>query len=197
MLPGFAAPRRREIDVCAGLLVCRSHALPAVNPSADASLASESESEPERMATVAQARRIARRLIRDARVRLHGGVSQGRRGLCLRRENPRAARQGPSLGTAGRFGEWRDPDSNRGHHDFQSRATGPIRRADRSEKVRGAAHSGSMSRRLAAIPSPTDAVKLRSSMTLFATADPYEPLFRQVLDRYFDGATDAATEQRL
>jgi uncharacterized protein (DUF1810 family) len=42
-----------------------------------------------------------------------------------------------------------------------------------------------------------DAVKLRSSMTLFAAAAPDEPLFRQVLDRYFDGKTDAATEQRL
>ena len=42
-----------------------------------------------------------------------------------------------------------------------------------------------------------DAVKLRSSMTLFATAAPHEPLFRQVLDRYFDGTPDVATEQRL
>jgi uncharacterized protein (DUF1810 family) len=42
-----------------------------------------------------------------------------------------------------------------------------------------------------------DAVKLRSSMTLFATAAPHEPLFGQVLDRYFDGAPDVATAQRL
>jgi len=42
-----------------------------------------------------------------------------------------------------------------------------------------------------------DAVKLRSSMTLFAAAAPDEPPFGQVLDRYFDGKTDAATEQRL
>jgi uncharacterized protein (DUF1810 family) len=42
-----------------------------------------------------------------------------------------------------------------------------------------------------------DAVKLRSSMTLFATAAPHVPLFEQVLDRYFAGKTDAATEQRL
>jgi uncharacterized protein (DUF1810 family) len=42
-----------------------------------------------------------------------------------------------------------------------------------------------------------DALKLRSSMTLFQHADPAEPLFRQVLDMYFDGATDPATEQRL
>jgi len=42
-----------------------------------------------------------------------------------------------------------------------------------------------------------DALKLRSSMTLFQHADPGEPLFRHVLDLYFDGAADPATEQRL
>ena len=42
-----------------------------------------------------------------------------------------------------------------------------------------------------------DAVKLRSSMTLFASAASDEPLFAQVLDRYFDDAADAATMQRL
>jgi uncharacterized protein (DUF1810 family) len=42
-----------------------------------------------------------------------------------------------------------------------------------------------------------DAIKLRSSMTLFAHAAPHEPLFGQVLDRYFDGVADEATEQRL
>jgi uncharacterized protein (DUF1810 family) len=44
-----------------------------------------------------------------------------------------------------------------------------------------------------------DAVKLRSSMTLFAAAAPGErgAVFRQVLSVYFDGATDVATEARL
>ncbi len=42
-----------------------------------------------------------------------------------------------------------------------------------------------------------DAMKLRSSMTLFARAAPNEPLFQQVLDRYFDGVADEATERRL
>ena len=42
-----------------------------------------------------------------------------------------------------------------------------------------------------------DAVKLRSSMTLFLRAAPGEPVFGQVLDQYFDGAPDPATEQRL
>lgn len=42
-----------------------------------------------------------------------------------------------------------------------------------------------------------DAMKLRSCMTLFHRAAPLEPLFGQVLDRYFEGATDAATDMWL
>ena len=42
-----------------------------------------------------------------------------------------------------------------------------------------------------------DAQKLRSSMTLFLRAAPEEPLFAWVLDRYFDGQPDPATDQRL
>jgi uncharacterized protein (DUF1810 family) len=42
-----------------------------------------------------------------------------------------------------------------------------------------------------------DALKLRSSMTLFLRAAPDEPVFRQVLDQYFDGIPDSATEQRI
>jgi uncharacterized protein (DUF1810 family) len=42
-----------------------------------------------------------------------------------------------------------------------------------------------------------DAIKLRSSMTLFMRAQPGEPLFQQVLDRYFNGIPDAATDQLL
>ena len=38
-----------------------------------------------------------------------------------------------------------------------------------------------------------DAMKLRSSMTLFAHADPAEETFREVLDRYYDGAEDGRT----
>ena len=40
-----------------------------------------------------------------------------------------------------------------------------------------------------------DALKLRSSMTLFRLADPDEALFGQVLAGYFDGMPDPATEQ--
>lgn len=42
-----------------------------------------------------------------------------------------------------------------------------------------------------------DNLKLRSSMTLFARAAPDDPLFREVIDRYFDGRADDATEARL
>jgi uncharacterized protein (DUF1810 family) len=42
-----------------------------------------------------------------------------------------------------------------------------------------------------------DAMKLRSSMTLFARADPANPLFQAVLDAYFGGVSDNATERLL
>lgn len=40
-----------------------------------------------------------------------------------------------------------------------------------------------------------DALKLRSSMTLFRLADPQQPVFGQVLDQYYGGLPDASTEQ--
>ena len=42
-----------------------------------------------------------------------------------------------------------------------------------------------------------DALKLRSSMTLFLRAAPDQPVFRQVLDQYFGGKPDPATDQRI
>jgi uncharacterized protein (DUF1810 family) len=48
-----------------------------------------------------------------------------------------------------------------------------------------------------AVFGPVDAMKLRSSMTLFARAAPDEPAFRQVLDRYFGGVEDDRTRQQL
>lgn len=42
-----------------------------------------------------------------------------------------------------------------------------------------------------------DAMKLRSSMTLFARADPSNPAFGEVLDTYFGGVPDGATERLL
>jgi uncharacterized protein (DUF1810 family) len=46
---------------------------------------------------------------------------------------------------------------------------------------------------------PVDAMKLRSSMTLFAAADeePGESVFLAVLAKYFDGVADEATVTRL
>jgi uncharacterized protein (DUF1810 family) len=41
-----------------------------------------------------------------------------------------------------------------------------------------------------------DTQKLRSSMTLFRQADPSQPVFQQVLDRYFNGQPDPASEVR-
>ena len=42
-----------------------------------------------------------------------------------------------------------------------------------------------------------DARKLHSSMTLFMRADPDQLLFRQVLEHYFDGLPDTATDERI
>ena len=43
----------------------------------------------------------------------------------------------------------------------------------------------------------TDAMKLRSSMTLFEAAAPDERVFGEVLERYFAGERDEATTTRL
>jgi len=42
-----------------------------------------------------------------------------------------------------------------------------------------------------------DAIKVRSSMTLFARADPGDELFPAVLDRLYDGEADPRTDQLL
>jgi uncharacterized protein (DUF1810 family) len=42
-----------------------------------------------------------------------------------------------------------------------------------------------------------DAMKLRSAMTLFRHADPAEHVFARVLDQYFGGVSDPATERLL
>jgi uncharacterized protein (DUF1810 family) len=48
-----------------------------------------------------------------------------------------------------------------------------------------------------AIFGPLDARKVRSSMTLFHRAAPDEARFRQVLDRYYGGQPDPATDALL
>ena len=49
----------------------------------------------------------------------------------------------------------------------------------------------------AAVMGGLDAVKLRSSMTLFSHVAEADPAFSLVLEKYFAGATDPATEERL
>jgi uncharacterized protein (DUF1810 family) len=44
---------------------------------------------------------------------------------------------------------------------------------------------------------PLDAMKVRSSMTLFTRAAPDEPVFALVLDRFYDGLADDATDALL
>jgi uncharacterized protein (DUF1810 family) len=44
--------------------------------------------------------------------------------------------------------------------------------------------------------SPDD-LKFHSSVTLFATADPDAPVFRQALDKYFAGKLDRLTIEKL
>ncbi len=56
------------------------------------------------------------------------------------------------------------------------------------------AHHGASAER---ILGGIDAMKLRSSMTLFARAAPDDPVFADVLDRYFGGAADEETLRRL
>ena len=48
-----------------------------------------------------------------------------------------------------------------------------------------------------AVLGPVDAQKLRSSMTLFALAAPEEPVFSQVLERFFGGSPDPLTVERV
>ena len=42
-----------------------------------------------------------------------------------------------------------------------------------------------------------DAIKVRSSMTLFSAADPSEPLFSETLDRFYAGEGDPETNRLL
>ena len=57
--------------------------------------------------------------------------------------------------------------------------------------------AGTEERSVAEVLGELDAMKLRSSMTLFARAAPEEPVFRTVLDRHFGGRPDPETERRL
>jgi uncharacterized protein (DUF1810 family) len=56
------------------------------------------------------------------------------------------------------------------------------------------AHAGADAR---AVLGDVDAMKLRSSMTLFARADPTDERFQRALDQFFEGVADEETERRL
>ena len=56
------------------------------------------------------------------------------------------------------------------------------------------AHGG---RSAEAILGSIDAVKVRSSMTLFHRADPDDPVFRNMLETFYDGIPDPATDRLL
>ena len=56
---------------------------------------------------------------------------------------------------------------------------------------------GTVGRTAEQILGEIDAMKLRSSMTLFRQAAPDESRFRQVVDRHFNGQPDPATTLRL
>lgn len=55
-------------------------------------------------------------------------------------------------------------------------------------------HSGCTARQILGSP---DDLKLHSSMTLFAAADPENALFQQVLDAFYNGEADPETLKRL
>ena len=78
-----------------------------------------------------------------------------------------------------------------GHHSMAHAVLGPrlIACADLVLKTDG----GSADQVFGAI----DAQKLHSSMTLFLRGAPDEPRFAQVLDQYFDGLPDSATDERV
>lgn len=56
---------------------------------------------------------------------------------------------------------------------------------------------GNAGRRAEEILGGIDALKLRSSMTLFMRAAPEEPVFAQVLDAFYGGQPDGATDRIL
>jgi len=57
--------------------------------------------------------------------------------------------------------------------------------------------AGAAGRSAVEILGEVDALKLRSSMTLFARAAPDEPAFVAVLERFYGGVADPETERRL
>jgi uncharacterized protein (DUF1810 family) len=69
--------------------------------------------------------------------------------------------------------------------------------ASREFAISSLDEAGTEGRSAEEIFGPVDAMKLRSSMTLFAAAAPDEPVFSEVLRKYFGGKPDEATLARL
>ncbi len=86
----------------------------------------------------------------------------------------------------------RDRLAGRGREYLDHPILGPrLRECSRGRAVRQRAATAEQ------ILGPVDAAKLRSSMTLFLRVAPDEPLFREVLDRYYDGIPDPRTDELL
>ena len=96
----------------------------------------------------------------------------------------------------------RSPVSDRVRHPSGTRSR-PRRRRSRTCGTRSGTATAGMcgraqsldGRSAVQVSASIDAQKLRSSMTLFLRADPAEQAFQQVLDRYFDGLPDPATDR--
>ena len=93
-------------------------------------------------------------------------------------------RRSPAWATATRRGSTRSPRWPRPGTDLAHPVLGP-RLLECAAILTGAA-----GRTAEQVFGEVDAVKLRSSMTLFMRAAPGEPVFGQVLDQYFDGVPD-------
>lgn len=67
----------------------------------------------------------------------------------------------------------------------------------RLREIAAASLAAPVGRSAADVFGSIDAMKLRSSMTLFAVVDPAEPVFAAVLERFFGGEPDPATLELL
>lgn len=74
---------------------------------------------------------------------------------------------------------------------------GPRLREIAAASLAAASLAAPVGRSAADVFGSIDAMKLRSSMTLFAVVDPAEPVFAAVLERFFGGEPDPATLELL
>jgi uncharacterized protein (DUF1810 family) len=81
--------------------------------------------------------------------------------------------------------------------EAEAYARDPLLGARLTECARALLEHGDSATSAEQILGAIDAVKLRSSMTLFARAAPQQPLFEEVLEKYFGGVADPATKALL